>query len=905
MIPLNNELTRLGLEGEAEEARILLELTDEVRAGLPALLRLVDGLGGFDLVFRPRRRALAEEQGAVEPLVTPDGDLEPPAGGAAPLLLAQRRTGRVGGAVVPIDLRLPAARPALVMSGPNTGGKTVALETVGLLVLTPWPRRGATCRPRRKPAAGVRSGARGDRRTARAWPRTSRPLVLRPARARDPGRGRAAPVLLDELGRVGTDPAEGRPSGPRSSRPLSTGARGSSRTTHLEPLRSSPRSSRGSRTRRSPSTPSGSSRRSRLESGIRGRASALTMARSAWPSPASVDRPARAHLGEAGRRLETLLAALESPHPRGGGARGAGRHARGGGPRRPRGGRQIAARTQAEAGRRRAEAETEGRARSGGRPPRGRARAGRPEDRRDAAAPGGPGRVPPPADRRGRARPGGHERARCATDTNHRRGASSTAPASGAGSSRRPTACGTSVQAGRLTVRVARREVMPAGPVSPSRPGVASAVERPARGRSAPRECHLLGDHGRGGAAGGREVPGRRPPGRASRGTAGRHGKGTGALRRAMESDPRARPMVSAFRHAEPAAGARRHGGEVPGDRHRRPRPGATGTRPGPPEGDSLKVPPEASDEIRGRVDLVDLVRGGRAAEASRGALEGLCPSSPGADPVFTVHPGRLFPLLGCQSAATPSSSSAATIASTSRRPCGSWPTGPASRLPTRDGPREPGRAGRAPRPHGMGVPALRALAVGARGRRARATLPGRARHRAGDGRHLPARLRAGGLGPPARRRARGGGTRRRRCSRRARDPAPERQRPLRPLPRPPHLPDRGHAGARHRVRRPGAGRRGAEVPEFAGDAALPEGADPLRPAPGPRGDDTRAPRGAGRGLRRLPDGPQHGLREAVAVWGRRSPRRSSGSCAATPTRRSSSSMPIAPARKRRGGPRI
>ncbi|HEX2502287.1 MAG TPA: endonuclease MutS2, partial [Methylomirabilota bacterium] len=132
-ISLNNELTRLSLEERDEEQRVLGELTDAVRRVLPALEELVDGLGALDLVFA--RAALAERLHASEPLVEPGGDLDLRAA-RHPLLVAQRWGASPGaGDVVPIDLRVPADRPGLVLSGPNAGGKTVALETGGLLVL--------------------------------------------------------------------------------------------------------------------------------------------------------------------------------------------------------------------------------------------------------------------------------------------------------------------------------------------------------------------------------------------------------------------------------------------------------------------------------------------------------------------------------------------------------------------------------------------------------------------------------------------------------------------------------------------------------------------------------------------------------------------------------------------------
>lgn len=127
----NNELVQAQREEEAEELRILAALTDAVRAALPELTRLVDGIAEADLVFA--RAELAERMEATEPVVAGARGVEVRAG-RHPLLLAQ--SWREGGRpVVPVDLFLDADRPLLVITGPNAGGKTVALKSLGLFVM--------------------------------------------------------------------------------------------------------------------------------------------------------------------------------------------------------------------------------------------------------------------------------------------------------------------------------------------------------------------------------------------------------------------------------------------------------------------------------------------------------------------------------------------------------------------------------------------------------------------------------------------------------------------------------------------------------------------------------------------------------------------------------------------------
>ena len=112
--------------------------------------------------------------------------------------------------VTPIDLRIPSGKHVLVITGPNTGGKTVALKTLGLMAL--MAQSGMLI-----PAAeGARLPCfRGDlrRHRRRAEPR-AQPLDVLGARGESDRDHRAAMrrapalVLLDEPG-VGTDPEDG------------------------------------------------------------------------------------------------------------------------------------------------------------------------------------------------------------------------------------------------------------------------------------------------------------------------------------------------------------------------------------------------------------------------------------------------------------------------------------------------------------------------------------------------------------------------------------------------------------------------------------------------------------------------------------------------------------------------
>ncbi len=131
-VPLNNDLVRLREEEEVEIRRILLDFCDLLRSRLPDFHSLLESLAEVDLVSA--QAALAEEMRAVEPDLVSGPEESGEAGfslRAARHPVLERSLRAAGRILVPMDLDVEPRYNALILSGPNTGGKTVALKTVG------------------------------------------------------------------------------------------------------------------------------------------------------------------------------------------------------------------------------------------------------------------------------------------------------------------------------------------------------------------------------------------------------------------------------------------------------------------------------------------------------------------------------------------------------------------------------------------------------------------------------------------------------------------------------------------------------------------------------------------------------------------------------------------------------
>ncbi len=135
-VEVNNELVVVSEEEQEEIRQILRRLSEEARSELSSLVRADRILQDWDELHA--RARLGRDLGGRVPAFSEDGSLRIVAG-THPLLIDRIRAdldlAPSGRDPVPLDLEMGADRKILVIGGPNTGGKTVALKSVGLLCL--------------------------------------------------------------------------------------------------------------------------------------------------------------------------------------------------------------------------------------------------------------------------------------------------------------------------------------------------------------------------------------------------------------------------------------------------------------------------------------------------------------------------------------------------------------------------------------------------------------------------------------------------------------------------------------------------------------------------------------------------------------------------------------------------
>lgn len=209
-IDANNELQSLYDKQEREIYQILVRLTDSIRNRLPEITKAADAIARLDVVRA--KRLFLERFSAVVPAISDDETLElldarhpllEEALGATGEPLAQSEKPQV----VPITIVLDREHPAMIISGANAGGKTVALKTAGLLSMLalagiPVPARTARIPLYKSVLADI-----GDHQSLAANLSTFTSHMANIARMMQDCRPPAL-VILDEVG-TGTDPEEG------------------------------------------------------------------------------------------------------------------------------------------------------------------------------------------------------------------------------------------------------------------------------------------------------------------------------------------------------------------------------------------------------------------------------------------------------------------------------------------------------------------------------------------------------------------------------------------------------------------------------------------------------------------------------------------------------------------------
>ena len=200
-IEQNNELVRLLEEEQTEIHRIFVALTRQVSGYAPAL---VDGARVLALVDTLLARArFARDYNCVSPALTPDSlSLD-----AARHPLLEKHLRAIGGHIVPLTLELTAATRQIIISGPNTGGKTVTLKTTALLAMMAQAGLPVPAAAAGFPVFTAFLADIGDAQSIEADLSTFSAHIVnldRLSRLADP----RSLVLLDELGSA-TDPDEG------------------------------------------------------------------------------------------------------------------------------------------------------------------------------------------------------------------------------------------------------------------------------------------------------------------------------------------------------------------------------------------------------------------------------------------------------------------------------------------------------------------------------------------------------------------------------------------------------------------------------------------------------------------------------------------------------------------------
>jgi DNA mismatch repair protein MutS2 len=303
-VDLNNQIVTLRDREAAEIQHLLQEYSDLLRGRLAEMRILVAGIGRLDLLSA--RARLGRKLGARPAQISESGEMRL-RGARHPLVeLALRSEGL---AIIPLDLELPKGTQVLMISGPNTGGKTVALKTAGLLSLMfqsglPVPADSAVL--------PVYHGIFIDIGDRQSIPDHLSTFSARMTNISEIATTLRAPalVLLDEVG-TGTDPEDGVALAIAIVDFLR--ARGASviATTHLEALKAYAATTEGCANAAMQFDEATFTPTYRLIPGIPGRSGGLEIAERLG-LPGAILEAARARRGQSGERIASYLARLQT-----------------------------------------------------------------------------------------------------------------------------------------------------------------------------------------------------------------------------------------------------------------------------------------------------------------------------------------------------------------------------------------------------------------------------------------------------------------------------------------------------------------------------------------------------------------------------------------------------------------
>ncbi len=197
-----NEWREAAYESEKEEERVLRKLTRSIATHGEEATASLQAAANLDAAVARGRLSL--KIGGIRPNLELRDDLDQ----VDTLTLVEARHPLIGDDVVPISMHLGDDRRGLVITGPNTGGKTIALKTLGLMAL--MHQSGIQIPAREGSTLPIFDGVYADIGDAQSIDRsvsTFSSHMERVIRIIDSATDRSL-VLLDELG-TGTDPEEG------------------------------------------------------------------------------------------------------------------------------------------------------------------------------------------------------------------------------------------------------------------------------------------------------------------------------------------------------------------------------------------------------------------------------------------------------------------------------------------------------------------------------------------------------------------------------------------------------------------------------------------------------------------------------------------------------------------------